>query len=1084
MRILIADDHELVRRGVRSVLRTRPDIDVCGEAIDGQDAIEQARLLSPDLIVMDISMPTLNGLEATREIRRIFPEIDILILSQHNSPEMMRQALNAGARGYVVKTAISEDLLDGIDKLRRGQLVFDPSVSGAATANVDMQEILQRSQAFERALRGSEERFRLTFEQAAVGVAHISKEGHWLRVNQKLCEIVGYTQEDLRKFTMKEITHLADLAGDLTQSAKVAAGRLDQYSIEKRLICKDGSTVWVNQTVSAVRDSDSRLDYLVCVVEDVTQRKRAEFALADAARHQKALFHLADHLHRATSADEIFSAAIEAILGALQCDRASILRFDEQDKIRFVSWCGLSAAYRAATDGHSPWRRDEQNPQPITISDIETADLEPALKATVKAEGIGALAFVPLVSDGNLIGKFMAYFNAPHVFPESDVELSLTIARQLAFALERQRAEDDLRQSEERFRAIVETTPECVKLVGSDGTLLHMNAAGVAMVGADSAQTVVGKNVYDLIAPEDRDRFRAFNEKICRGEKGSLEFEISGLLGKRRQMETYAVPLRQPNGRVVQLGISRDITVRNRAEHATNLLAAIVDSSDDAIISKNLDGVITSWNRGAERIFGYTAEEAIGQHITLIIPPDRRDEERDILARLKRGERVDHFETVRVRKDRTLLDISLTISPVKDAAGCVVGASKVARDITERRQVEQALAERALLLDLSNDAILVRDGADRVTYWNKSASELYGYSREEALGRMSHELLHTEFPEPLHRITEQLHSDSRWTGELIHRRKDGNEIVVMSRWVLNRDDRGNRKCVLETNNDITQQKQSEKALRESENRLRTLTDTLETQVRIRTEQLVQRNAEVLKQSEQLRDLSHRMMQIQDEERRHIARELHDSAGQLLTVLAMDLSTLVRNAQEIAPEIAESAEEARELVHQLTSEIRTTSYLLHPPLLDEEGLQAAISWYIRGLIERSGLDITFNISERFGRLPREMELAVFRLVQECLTNIHRHSGSKRALIEISRTSEQILLEVRDEGKGISREKLAEIQSRGAGVGIRGMRERVRQFKGEMTIESSGLGTSFRVTIPAQARNDVAIEETKIQTASGR
>jgi PAS domain S-box-containing protein len=517
-------------------------------------------------------------------------------------------------------------------------------------------------------------------------------------------------------------------------------------------------------------------------------------------------------------------------------------------------------------------------------------------------------------------------------------------------------------------------------------------------------------------------------------------------------------------GSVDQLLLEELPELRLKADKAISLLAAIVDSSDDAIVSKNLDGVIMSWNKSAERLFGYSPEEAIGQHITLIIPADRRGEETMIIERLRRGERIEHFDTVRRRKDGSLVDISVTISPVKDSAGRVIGASKVARDITERRQIEQALAERALLLDLSNDAIFVRDGADRVTYWNKSATELYGYSREEAMGRVTHELLRTEFPEPLERITEQLHRDSRWTGELVHRRKDGTEIVVISRWVLNRDDLGNRKSVLETNNDITQQKQSDKALRESENRLRALTDTLETQVRIRTEQLVRRNTEVLNQAEQLRDLSHRMMQIQDEERRHIARELHDSAGQVLTVLAMELSTLVRNAQEKAPEIAESAEQARELVHQLTSEIRTTSYLLHPPLLDEEGLQAAISLYVRGLAERSGLDITFDISEGFGRLPRDMELAVFRLVQECLTNIHRHSGSKVAAIRMKRAGRCVFLEVEDAGSGISPEKLLEIQSQGGGVGIRGMRERVLRCRGEMKIESEGRGTKLSITLP--------------------
>jgi PAS domain S-box-containing protein len=193
----------------------------------------------------------------------------------------------------------------------------------------------------------------------------------------------------------------------------------------------------------------------------------------------------------------------------------------------------------------------------------------------------------------------------------------------------------------------------------------------------------------------------------------------------------------------------------------------------NAIISKNLEGIITGWNQGAERIFGYAAAEVIGKPITILIPVDRLNEEPQILTRLRRGERVDHFETVRLRKDGSLLDISLTISPVKDAQGSIIGASKVARDITQRKHDELRLLEQAQLLELTGDAILVRDGLDRILYWNRGAEEMYGFSREEALGKISHDLLQTEFSEPLPRIREVLLRDGRWSGELSHARRDG-----------------------------------------------------------------------------------------------------------------------------------------------------------------------------------------------------------------------------------------------------------------------------------------------------------------------
>jgi len=225
-----------------------------------------------------------------------------------------------------------------------------------------------------------------------------------------------------------------------------------------------------------------------------------------------------------------------------------------------------------------------------------------------------------------------------------------------------------------------------------------------------------------------------------------------------------------------------------------------------------------------------------------------------------------------------------------------------------------------------------------------------------------------------------------------------------------------------------------------------------------------RTSELQRAEEDLRALSARLLQTQDEERRHIARELHDSAGQTLALLGMHLALIARKAENTLPEVSRETKNAAELLQQLKKEIRTTSYLLHPPLLDEIGLSSAVDWYIEGLKERSGLDIRFLIANDFGRVPRNTELVIFRLIQESLTNIHRHSGATKASICVARSNGLVSVEVTDNGKGMPREKLLEVQSGGHGVGLRGMRERVRQFRGEMRIESDSSGTRILVTLP--------------------
>lgn len=228
--------------------------------------------------------------------------------------------------------------------------------------------------------------------------------------------------------------------------------------------------------------------------------------------------------------------------------------------------------------------------------------------------------------------------------------------------------------------------------------------------------------------------------------------------------------------------------------------------------------------------------------------------------------------------------------------------------------------------------------------------------------------------------------------------------------------------------------------------------------------LRQKAAETLERSRQLENLSRRLLQAQDEERRRIARDLHDSTSHFIAALGNTLSNLRREAT-VNPPLGRHLADAERLLQQLTREVSTASYLIHPPSLDEYGLSSALPWYVDGVAHRSGLEIGLNMPEDFERLPAEMELAIFRVVQESLTNILRHSGSRTAMIRLGRDGEYIFVEVQDQGKGMSAERLAEVQTRGVGVGIPGIRERIRQFHGELTIESNALGTRLRAVLLA-------------------
>jgi PAS domain S-box-containing protein len=580
------------------------------------------------------------------------------------------------------------------------------------------------------ALHAADERLAATFDNVGVGIAEIDAEGKILRANPHLCELMGYSRGELLGRTIFDETHMGDVSTDREELRKQVAGEIDRYRVEKRIRKKDGRYFWAAITSSAVRDGQGRFLYAVRVQHDITDRTLAQESLSRRLEEQSALHELTERLQRTASVEDVYQPALDAILRALHCQRASILLFDHSGVMKFVAWRGLSAAYRHAVEGHSPWAPDAKSPSPIVIADIGSSDLSDALKQTVMSEGINALAFIPLQEDGRLLGKFMVYYDAAHAFAAPEIDLAVTIGRYVAFGLERVRRQQALRESEQELQTIVDQTPFMLTRCSRDLRYQFISRSYAAMFGR-RPEEVVGTYIVDLIGEAAVSAILPHIQSALAGNRVEFEGEVPYKGAGARFVRVVYTPERDRQGAVSGwIASILDITEQKRVEESREQLARIVDSSADAIIGKDLDGIITSWNKGAQLLYGYSAEEVIGRSITILIPPEIREEEAEILAQIRRGEHIDHYETVRRRKDGTLFDTSLTVSPVKSADGRVIGASKIARDISERKSAETKLrdSERRLqdLLTAIPAAIYATDAEGRITYCNQAAVALAG----------------------------------------------------------------------------------------------------------------------------------------------------------------------------------------------------------------------------------------------------------------------------------------------------------------------------------------------------------------------
>ena len=474
MRVLVVDDHEIVRRGVRSLLG-EAGLEVCGEAVDGSDAILKVQELKPDAVVMDVSMPNLNGIEATTAIVRRFPETRVVIMSQHDFPLIVTQAAHAGASGYVVKSAISTDLLPALVNVRHPKWVSTPYLFGSAQGNMPVQEILQRAAALEAALRDSEERYRLTFEEAAIGIAHIASNGQWLRVNRKLCEVLGYSEDELLRQRVVDVAHPADVEAYRVQQARLASGEISQYAMEKRYVRKDATVVWTRVTVSRISDAKLMLRYFVSVVEDITARKEAEHALVrseqELAREIADLTRLRDistELIHEGNGKTLYEKIVDAAVSVMRSEYASMQLLEPQPgkvgELILLAFRGFSAEaaqfwQRVATDSGSTCGVALRTGKRVIVPDVEKCDFMVGTEdlTTYRNTGIQAVQSTPLLSrSGQVVGMISTHWKQVHTPAERDLRMFDVLARQAADLVERRKSERPLPGVEETLSSAPE----------------------------------------------------------------------------------------------------------------------------------------------------------------------------------------------------------------------------------------------------------------------------------------------------------------------------------------------------------------------------------------------------------------------------------------------------------------------------------------------------------------------------------------------------------------------------------------------------------------------------------------------------
>ena len=642
-------------------------------------------------------------------------------------------------------------------------------IEGAVTITHDLTE----RKSIEDALRASEERYRTIVQTANEGIWLIDTEAHTLYVNDRMAELLDVDAKDLLDHTVLEFVFPEDESDVYSHIRNNLLGNYEQFDFRFRR--KDGRPVYTLACTSPIRNGEGTIIGALGMFTDITERKRAAEQEHFLAQVNKVLNSSLDYQNTLSSIAQLivpqladwFSIDLPNAEGQFE-----LIELYHKDPAR-VQWAKtLREKYPIDPDASTGAPHVVRSGQSELYSEITDEILLASVKneeelAFARQIGFSSVMNVPLIASGRTIGVIsFVSTELGRNYDQHDLVLAEEVGRRAGVALENARLYREAKQARDQLNIILQGVADGIIVHDKDGQIIYANEAATQLTGYALIQAMMETSPLGFLS-----KYEMIDEQghpfppsqLTHRRVFAGELEARATIGYRNttthQPERWTLvksrSVFDDQGKsLYAITIIHDITEQKVAEEVRHQLADIVLSSSDAIIGKTLDGIVTSWNGSAERMYGYTTDEIVGQPITLLFPRDRQDEFSAIMERIKRGERLDHYETMRVRKDGTRLNVSVTVSPIKDASGEIIGASAIARDISEQKRLQAELwkSKQQLEVILENiaDGISVEDVDGNIVYMNEAGAKLCGYTSSAELLKAPDYLAQAEYT--LHRF--------------------------------------------------------------------------------------------------------------------------------------------------------------------------------------------------------------------------------------------------------------------------------------------------------------------------------------------